>query len=384
MSRSKKTIITDDFDEKPVDEQKDADDTAIEEAARDFAEGERMIKLYRTSSDYGGRPKFLSGLAREDFNELIIQERFGGGRYFGRWKKKDGTYKRYQFDIEGEPKNFVKPPVSEPEQDPAEAYRYAGPQSPDAAAQPQAVSAFDMLRIMAETRREAREEMRMMLEMFKPAPAAPAATEQVFSLVEKIVPLIQGGGDGSGGNPWLFALAQLKEPLMKMVDTIHVAVTKGPVAPAPAPAPSGKRIQPPGVPGPGAPIVPEPPAVPVEPPQPENEDAMLLETFRGYLPILVKAASVNGDPSVYADMILDQVPAFGYDRLRTWLMKPGCLEDLAKMDVSIYAQQAWWETLRSMLLEALNEELGHGVRSIQPGTDSNPSTSGATPGDEAS
>jgi hypothetical protein len=369
----------------------DSDDRALEDAIKDFAEGERVIKLYRLPSILsGGRPRLLAGIPREDFNDVMIQDRWGGGRYFGRWKRKDGTYRRFNFEIEGEPKPMGGPETDRPahvqrEEPEPGPYRFLGNRGDDSGearhvGASESISTVDILRIIAETRKEAREEMRMFAEMLRPAVTPPDATEKVFSLVEKIVPLIVqggGGGDGSGGNPWLFALSQLKDPIMKAVDTIHLAVTKQGAALAPVPAPpDGKRLTPP------PPAAPQP-VQPEKEPEPQSEEAMLIESFRPYMAMMTRAASVGGEPADYCNMILDQVPELFYDRLRTWLLKPGCLDDLAKLDSNVYAQQAWWNALRGLLLESLNEVVGHGVRTVQPEPDSDPTTSGATPGNPA-
>jgi hypothetical protein len=243
---------------------------------------------------------------------------------------------------------------------------------------------IDVLKMMAETRKEAREEMRVMLEMMRPAQQAPDATEKVFSLVEKLAPLIsQGGGDG-GGNPWLFALSQLKDPIMKAIDTIHIAVTKGP-APGPVVRPLAvDKTQVASQPTIQTTPEPQPNSAPAEPqPQPTEGD-MIANSFKEYLPMFCKAASLDKDPALYCDIVLDQVPVFGYDRLRTWLLKPGCLDDLAQFAPIISAdpqQRRWWEALRGLIVGAITEELGDAPSDLQPLPHSDASTTG--PADSA-
>jgi hypothetical protein len=365
------------------DESQDLENRGMEEAIQDFAEGKNIIKLYRHPNELtGGRPRLLCSLAREDFNDVYVLNRFGGGKYFGRWRLKNGQYTRFNFDIDGEPKVFTRE-VEEAQQHTQEqegnpyGFLKRGEQEKESQEDPdRGIGTADILRIIAETRRESRDEMRMLLELMRPQmQPQPDATEKVFSLVEKIVPLItQGGNDGSGGNPWLFALAQLKEPLMKMVDTIHTAVTQ------PKPAPAGSKVEPVRIPPSvgGATNVPrsdlpEPLSpVPAPEPEPKSEDDMFVESFRPYLGMLMKAAAEGKDPALYADLILDQTPVFAYDRLRVWLNKAGCLDDLAKLDQAVYHDRGWWTALRGLLVEALNEELGHAVRPVQSSEDSDP------------
>ena len=113
---------------------------------------------------------------------------------------------------------------------------------------------------------------------------------------------------------------------------------------------------------------------PLDPIEPKEEPDMIVAQFKTYLPVLLRGASKNTDPSVYVEMILDQVPAIAYDALRKWLLEPGCLDKLVLVEPGIQFQMDWWQSLQGGLLEALNEELGHGVRSIQPEPDSNPSS----------
>lgn len=368
------------------DDASDVEEEGMEEAVRDFADGERYIKLYRHPSELtGGRPRLLGPLSREDFNDVTIQERFGGGHYFGRWRRKNGQYTRFNFDIDGDPKVMTRAQEADAARKDGEEETPYGfltkPKEPQEESEPdRGIGTADILRIMAETRRESREEMRMLLELMRPVNQPPDATEKVFSLVEKIVPLIsQGGGDGSGSNPWLFALSQLKEPLMKMVDTIHTAVTRPPAqaggSPAP-PVPTDKRIPSP------VPPTPQPEPTPTES-APKSEDVMLAESFKPYLAMLAKAAEHGKDPGLYCDLILDQIPVFAYDRLRVWLSKPGCLDLLEAQGSRAFTldERAWFDTLRGLLLDALKEEGDDAPRSIQPVVDRHTPAVGPTDSD---
>jgi hypothetical protein len=369
-------MIGDEEDERPKDEQEDAEDMAMEKAVLDFADGERMIKLYRYPGDLGGRPRFLGGLSQQDFNEVFIQERFGGGKYFGRWRKKNGQYTRFSFDIDGEPKVFTRAQErAAQEEDEGEPYPYLNRGQQEQGGEK--ISMVDVLRMMAETRKEAREEMRQIVELMQPRANAPDSTDKVFSLVEKIVPLISQGGDGGNSNPWLFAITQLKEPLSKFLDTVHTAITKGPAQTAP-----GNPMRP----NTGQPSVTAQPQGPPPEPQPKveiiepTEGEMIADSFKEYLPMFIKAASQGKDPALYCDLVLDQVPVFGYDRLRKWLLTAGCLDDLAKLAPIISAdpnQRVWWEALRKLLFDAINEELGDAPSDLQPKSHTDSSTPGS-------
>ena len=165
--------------------------------------------------------------------------------------------------------------------------------------------------------------------------------------------------------PWYAnVLLQLKDPLTKLLDTANTVVANSgrpqPVQARPVqrnPASIAKTVQ----------------VEPLDSVEPKEETDMIVGQFKKYLPMLLRGASKNTDPSVYVDMILDQVPSIAYDPLRKWLLEPGCLDKLVAVEPGIQFQMDWWQSLQGGLLEALNEELGHGVRSIQPQPDSDPS-----------
>lgn len=371
--------------EREKDVQENSEDRAMEEAVRDFAEGERIIKLYRYQGPLGGRPALLGGLAREDFNDVYIQERFGGGEYFGRWKNTKGQYVRFNFKIAGEPKELTKEQERENEREDGEEqpYPYLRNQGQQ---QDQAMNQFnmmDVLRMLEETRRESRKEMLMFIEAMKPAAPPPDATAQVFGLVKELLPLIgAGGGDGGTGNALVDGFIKLKDPIMKALETAQLALKR---APQPQPEPAQ-----PMQPRPSQPAVtaqPSPYSESARPVQPETkveivqptEGEMLADSFKGFLPMLVKAADEGQDTGLYTDLILAQVPRFMYPRVRKWLVTPGCLDDLAKFAPIIAAdiqQRTWWEELRKQIILALNEELGNGDTDLQP----KPHTDATAPG----
>jgi hypothetical protein len=348
------------------------------------------VKLYRYQGPLGGRPRLLCGLAREDFNDVFIQERFGGGEYFGRWRNRKGLYTKFNFDIEGPPKVSEEPErvgAIQPNDEGGAPYPYL--QKPEPAQAPEQgaerIGMIDVLRMMAETRREAREEMRGIIELLRPAAAPPNATEQVFSLVKELLPMINGGGGESGtGNALIDGFIKLKDPIMKALETAQLALKR---EPQPAPMPPQPAQRPPqAVIPPTSPVGHVTPGATVEPQQPitvnaPTEGDMLADSFKEYIPMLVKAADAGKDPGLYCDLILDQVPRFVYHRVRAWLVKPGCLDDLAKHAPIIsesLQQREWWEALRRMLIDSLNEEIGDAPGSVQPQPHSDPSTSGST------
>lgn len=343
MPRRKKTTIELE-DEPEKDTQIENAESDIENALKSVPGGVTSIKLYRVLPQ-GGRPKFLTELSPEEFSESNVKEMYGGGSYKIRAQKGNGKWGVSMFDIEGFPKK-LKPsdmeedPDEEEEETPNPIHQQIVQQAPQ-------FDAFAIMKMMqaAEDRGEAR--MMKMLEMMRPQQQSPDVTKQVFEIVEKIAPMM-AGGDG-GGSPWMMALTQFKEPILKIVDSIHVALSRQPVPPSGPPPHVHAQVQP-------------------NPPQQPREDDMLKVLIRQYLPVFVNAARQNGSPDLYADMILEQIPQTMYPKLEQWLSTPAWFEDVKSHDpIVIEAQAGWWNLLRSSLLEGMKPDV---ASSLQSATDS--------------
>jgi uncharacterized membrane protein len=183
-------------------------------------------------------------------------------------------------------------------------------------------------------------------ELMRPQQQPPDVTKQVFEIVEKIAPMM-AGGDG-GGSPWMMALTQFKEPILKIVDSIQIALQRPSVVPSGPPPQVHAHVQP-------------------NPPQPKEED-MLKLLIRQYLPVFINAARQNGNPDIYADMILEQIPQTMYPKLQQWLSTPVWFDDVKSHDpIVIEAQAGWWNLLRGSLLEGMKPDA---ASDLQPASDS--------------
>lgn len=312
----------------------------IEDALRSVPGGITTVKLYRVLPQ-GGRPKFLTELAPEEFSEANVKEMYGGGSYKIRARKSDGRWGASMFDIEGFPKKLA-PTDLEDDPDDEEPTLAIHPQQ--IVQQSPQINPFELMKMMqtAEERGEAR--MMKMLELMRPQQQPPDVTKQVFEIVEKIAPMMAG----DGGSPWMAALSQFREPILKIVDSIHSAMTRQPM-PVQAPA---SHVH--------ASIQPNPSQ------QPKEED-MLKLLIRQYLPMFVNAARINGSPDIYADMILEQIPQTMYPKLQAWLSTPVWFDDVKSYDpVVIEGQSEWWHLLKDSLLEGLKSN----ASSLQPTSDS--------------
>lgn len=364
------------FDEpqpQPVEPEPVAEeDRQLDEVFASFPQNEACIELYRVNAQ-GGRPLFLDQLCPSEFSMATVTERYGGGRYRAKGKYKNGDKVDEPFEIEGDPFPVKrKVPLGNPSPFapvlPHEIERASHGQI----AIPDVENGFQaaMLTMMRQLMQEARgsemaflEKMKIYKEIFGQQAQKEAPLDVALNMFTRGVEMagLQGGGEGP--NFWMLALRELKEPLIKIVDTISSAVNQK------QPQLDTRSFSQPG----GAPLS-APPPVAAPAPEPVSGDDMILLFVKSVLPSLINGAAKNADPATYADFLLDQVPGSAYDALRTWLMAPDCLEKLAAIEPGIRFQQDWWSSLRTILLESLNEELGHAVRPIHPSPDSDPAT----------
>lgn len=343
MPRKKRTIETVLEDEPEKETQIENAESDIENALKSVPGGVTTIKLYRVLPQ-GGRPKFLTELSPEEFSESNVKEMYGGGSYKIRAQKSNGKWGVSMFDIEGYPKK-LKPTDMEEDPDEEEDEPQPIPQPQQVVQQASQFDAFAMMKMMqaAEDRGEAR--MMKMLELMRPQQQSPDVTKQVFEIVEKIAPMM-AGGDG-GGSPLMMVLGQFKEPIVKIIDSIHAAMSRPAVIPSGPPPHVHAQVQP-------------------NPPQPKEED-MLKLLIRQYLPVFINAARQNGNPDLYADMILEQIPQNMYPKLEQWLSTPVWFDDVKSHDpIVIEAQAGWWNLLRASLLEGMKPDA---ASDLQPASD---------------
>lgn len=353
------------------------EDTSIDEAFAGLPQNDTCIDLFRINAQ-GGRPLYLESVQPPVFTLAYVTSRFGGGRYIASAKYADGTRVKYPFEIEGEPipirrlgpgvgveplPNLGRQIMQEIRTHPSSGDEFENIPS-DQGLVPVMLA---MLKELKGSKESMLREMMMYKELFgTQQPAGPQATiDQVTSLLQKGIELAQKSGGGDA-NPWIQALQEFREPIGKAMDTLQLALaTRGQTAQAPPMRPA----QAPAMPGAGQPAT---------SPQPESTgDPMqlaILNQFRTVLPMLVNGAAKGTDHGLYVDLILDQTPEAIYPKLRDWLIKPDCLDMLAKYEPGIRYQQDWWIALRSSLIESLTEEIGHGVAPVQSTENSEPST----------
>lgn len=315
----------------------DPQDNKVRRLMQMMPGGLKCLQVFRYSpGSKGGRPTYIDDISPEQFDFKTMKSMFGGGKFQVKWDNEDGSISKGDFDIAGPYINFDSQPEVERPSEPM----FAPTVNQPVQQTPQAFDPFQLMNMMqkAEERGEAR--MMKLLEMMRPQQQSPDVTKQVFEIVEKIAPMMSSG-DG-GGSPWMMALTQFKEPILKIVESVHVALTRQPLPSAQANSP----VQQPSIGTPNS--------------QPQEDDMIKL-LLKQYLPVFVNAARSGGDVGIYADMVLEQVPKNLYPKLEAWLMG-NWFEDLKSFDKNIEYQAGWWNELRAYILEGTGPDAASDVQ----------------------
>lgn len=358
------------------------DDSDLDDVLSALPQTEACIELFRVNAQ-GGRPLYLESVQPSIFNLAYVTGKFGGGRYLASAKYVSGDRVKIPFEIEGEPipvRRLGPGAGVEPMAVPSNAAHLQALLTPSQlpAEFEQAPSDMNgifsvlvtLIKDMKTSKADMYKEMLMMKELFSNnQPAGPQATfDQVTSMLLKGVELAGKAGGGGESNIWLELAKELKDPLAKGMEALQMAI-----------ATRGQQPQPTIIPQPPQPA----PVPPVGPSTGDPVNLQILNQLRMALPLLVNGASKNAEPDFYADFILDQTPENLYPSLRDWLVKPDCLDMLAKIEPGVRYAQDWWIGLRSSLLEKLTEEVGNGIAGVQSPEDSNPPTGSPAPSNPA-
>ena len=353
------TDMTQNANRSPAPDPIDPVDEELDTVFADFPQNEACIELYRTS-DKGGRAAFIEDIMPSEFSFGYVCRVYGGGKYIAKGKYQDGSVAKRSFEIEGpsfpiKRKVPASDPVTHGPVDRQAVPVVEIPRREDGSFDGAAVMAsmMNMMKAMIQETKGSKadwlSEMREMRAIFGTGDKPVTPVAEAISMLKQGIELGSAAG-GDGGIPWMLIVDKLQGPITELVS----ALTRKPTMVNPPP---GVPLQPPPMPGPTA-----------SSPQPEtvNMETMLLTALKGMLPILCTGAAREADPANYVDFLLDQIPEKFYPTAKSWLEKSDCLDQLAAMDPGIRYQEKWWVLLRDGLLQALNEELGHAPRTVQP------------------
>lgn len=358
------------------------DDAELDDVLTALPQNEACIDLFRVNPQ-GGRPLFLESVQPSVFTLAYVTGKFGGGRYTANAKYISGDRVKTTFDIEGEPipvRRFGPgggaEPIHSPQAAQIQALLHQAPAVDEFVAPPSDMAGMfsvliTLIKDMKSSKADMYKEMLMMKELFgsNNQPTGPQATvDQVTGMLMKGIELAGKAGGPVETNVWLEVARELKDPLAKAFDALQMAIATRGQTPTPQPA---------VIPAQAAPTQPQSTTTG------EPLNLQIVNQLRMVLPLLVNGASKNADPEGYADFILDQTQENLYPSLRDWLIKPDCLDMLAKIEPGIRYAQEWWIELRTCLISKLTEEVGNGLTNVQSPENPEPTTGGPSPGNPA-
>ena len=374
-----------------ITEKRDVEsDEELDELLADFPQNDVCLEIYRIQPQ-GGRPAFLDEMMPSEFTFGQIAREHGGGRYMAKGLYKTGKKRKMFFEIEGEPFPVKRKssgatvangpldsihPIRIPQSTVELEAEIPVGKMPGEQGEMYAAVMGMMTKLLTQNQNS---EMQFLEKMVKyrelfganAAPAKEAPIDQLVNMFTKGIETagrVGGGGGGDDSSFWIMMARELKDPLLKLAETVQSAVS-----------------------GRGAPVQINPGVTtPVQPkPAQETLDSMsgepmkaLMPMIKQMLPMLVNGASKGTNVEFYSDLILDQAPESAYPDFLKFLQTPGCLNKLAMLEPMILAQRAWWVELQNALIAGLTEEL-HGT-AVQPESDTVPSAESATDSDSLS
>jgi hypothetical protein len=182
-------------------------------------------------------------------------------------------------------------------------------------------------------------------------------SESQLSKIEelaKLVEVVQGiGGDGGKGSSWADIV---RDGIKTVGDVLPALATR---IPGFMPPPAAPALTPP------APVVvshnspPAPGPRPQAAPKPSGDPMLqLLGWLKEQCAGLAHQASLNKDPNLYADVVLDNLPDVDPTMLRNMLGAPDWWATLCQFSPNVQPYPQWFAECREALLKGLDEMIG--------------------------
>lgn len=358
MSRKKitKTVIEDDAAPTTRPEQTEApglDDTPPDmlDVLNELQADGGSLVLYRRRPDSTKWDRIKKFLPAE-FSIDAIPDLYGGGDYLVKVFEADGLYHGQSYTLSFDPR--LKGRLDK-ELDAAKLPAGGGLDAMLVVMQEQIRAGnerFEALLKTLFTNQPTEEKLIEKLKLYKDvlggSPATAMTPDTVLQLVMKGMDIAaqahESGDTGSAGMMGMLEkaiapiVAQVAQRFLKPATTTETAIVDAPrELPAPPPTPT-----------PTANGAPKPPT-----------DTMTLfhQTLAAQLPMLVYQAKRGSDPSLYADLLVDNLAPALYDKAVEFLNRPALMDDLVLLNKEVDAVRPWFTSLQAELLGALKERM---------------------------
>lgn len=322
-------------------------DEELDKMAADFEAGdpnEYRVKVYRVLEGKG-RAAYLFAALSSDFPILDkIRDTYGSGHYEVRLLRKNILNKRWRTEIEAAPKPVEKPIDSNAQvmlgaieklgemvfrMNEALQNRIAQMQAPPALPAPEAIDQTKLMSNMLTA-------MLQMKQLFGPSNGGNSITQSIemFSKGVELAKELSGGN----GNENIWGV------LKDMVGTFGKPIAEA--------AMRLDKLQGPQVVQPPIMLNKDSPAQSAAAGAVRGNPNMQQMMLKSQLDFLLKQAKKDGDPELYANLILDNVPE---QAVRDFIMRPDAMQKLNELNPEVAQYAVWFTELQSALTDILSE-----------------------------
>lgn len=192
-----------------------------------------------------------------------------------------------------------------------------------------------------------------------PAQAAPVNSDRAIDMLMKGIELAQSlKSEGGGEEPSMLGILRdlIKSPMLATAVAATVAQPQPQARPQPRPLTQ---------PQPGAPaIAHQPPPAPAPsfagetapPAAPQETQTNMNPIFKHYLRMLVQKAASGADASLYADLVLDNLPDAALDQLLN--AQPSTVDYLISIEPNVAPHREWFQAMIDTIILALTPDDG--------------------------
>jgi hypothetical protein len=341
----------------------------LDEVLAGLPSDDAVINLYRLNPI--GRAAYIAEFTPGEFSLEAVRNTYGGGKY-KYVAKANGTVRRGNFEVDGEPLKDGKPIVRN-------VYKryingklvYSKPEDADILVSSPTQEKPDNVPLTLLL-----DELRRLREEIKQPQQSPEAIKKGFieemvlfkelfgsqqrspndEFAKNAIDLIKQGMEvanmaENGGSPWMMVLDKVLPTIQEALKTFGQQQAHMIQRGVQRPDATGTATLPGSAP---ALSVSEMPLTGFE---------SIADKLRAYLPTFLSAASANTDPGILVDLTYPQIPVTDRSTVQEWLESEKWFLDLCTLHPIIQGQRAWWEDYRASLLDALKnvegENQGH-------------------------
>lgn len=314
------------------------DDVAVLGMLSELGDENAMVRIYRQGKGGYRDLTLIAEVGIAEFTPIMLSHApYNGGTFRIHARSKSGIVMNREIKVEPSPVQAVA------------ASAQAGTMTPEAIALAVATALKQIMPVPApaQSRMDMLAEMKLMSELFRPAPPATPPGPDSMSMFNAALNAVSkvkeiAGEDeprNTSGNDLLMGLVKEFLPMFKdaMANNPALMQRVAEMGGAASPAPQA-------------------PALPQQTtPQTEEPDVNIIQNqkLKFGLNFLCMQAEANNDAGTYAGMIIDNVPS---DDLKVMLESPDWIERLARFEPQVRKYAEWFEEVRLEIIELMKPD----------------------------